>query len=139
MHLSRQFAGGHVFSEGLLIKLLSEAYYNPRIPAIVTMLLSGGGPTTPQLQLLPAPPETRGQTFGSLFTSFLRRPGGGMHAIGLYRVARDEHNQPMEYVVCKPPSELRIVASDQVFVLVHAEKEEAGTARDRESIASEAE
>ena len=34
LDLSRVFAGGHVFTEGLLDKLLCEAYYNPRVPQV---------------------------------------------------------------------------------------------------------
>lgn len=34
LHLSRAFMGGHVFTEGLLDKLLCESYYNPRIPQV---------------------------------------------------------------------------------------------------------
>jgi hypothetical protein len=123
MHLSRQFAGGHVFTEGLLVKLLSEAYYNPRVPSLITSLLGGGGTGTPQLQLVPVPVEMRGQKFGHLLVSWLRSEA--TLCLGLLRVARDEHNQPMDYVVCKPPSETTVVASDRVFVLAYAGEHDA--------------
>ena len=75
LHLSRAFAGGHVFTEGVLDKLLCEAYYNPRIVQIIEMMLSSGDAArkakdVPQLHLRPVPANLRnvtGLTFAGIF------------------------------------------------------------------------
>lgn len=118
LHLSRQYAGGHVATDGVLIKLLSSAYYNPRFTQIIQMLAR---PSTfsPRLHVKPVLHELRGQTFGNVFVAMLRNQS--MLAIGLYRTQTDEKGQAIEYVYTKPSSETKVRKEDLVFALGYAD------------------
>jgi len=126
LHLSRAFAGGHVFTEGLLDKLLCVSYYNPRVPQIIETLLQmsthGGGGQLPQLHLRPVPSHLKGGTFARLFAALLR--DHGVQAIGLYRTRKDQTGQQVKYVFTKPSTDTVVQADDFVFGLGHLEPDE---------------
>jgi len=131
LHLSRVFAGGHVFTEGLLDKLLCQSYYNPRIPEVIEMLLGAIADGTgrsqdaggrPQLHLRPTPAKMRGKSFSALFAQMLR--DDAVQTIGIYRTRRDEQGVQVRYVFTKPPSETVMLASDFIFALGHLAPDE---------------
>jgi len=114
LHLSRVFAGGHVFTESVLDKLLCEGYYNPRIIKLIELIClpAESGAT---IYLRPVPAVIANRSFFHLFDSFLRDQG--VQAIGLYRSAKDSNNQSVQYVLTNPPKELKVLETDAVFVL----------------------
>ena len=118
VHLSRAFAGGHVFTEGLLDRLMCESYYNPRIPQVLNLLLQlSGSAGAPQLHLRPVPPKLRGKTFYKVYSELLRVDG--VQPIALYRTSKDDKKQSVEYIFTKPNVDTVVHASDYIFALGH--------------------
>ena len=112
-------------------QLFCAAYYNPRIPQVIEMLVrsapeaASAGQTrdwgigVPQLHLRPVPTKHRGGTFGACFTSMLRELG--VQAIGLSRSRNDENGQPVEYVFTKPAVSIELQENDYIFALGQVE------------------
>lgn len=106
----------HALAEMVLDKLLCEAYYNPRIIALIQLLVSGGDTT---LHLLPVPTAMIGKPFRVLCESLLLESGSKRAlAIGLYRSSKDSNGLMVRYVLTKPPVDAILRSTDEFFALV---------------------
>lgn len=115
LHLSRVFAGGHIFTESVLDKLLCEAYYNTRIIDLIELLTVSATQSGVSLYLRPVPTQLRGKRYQEVHELALRE--SGVHVIGLYRSARDKQGQPISYVLTNPANAVVVAESDGLFML----------------------
>ena len=98
------------------MQLLCEAYYNPRIIALIDLLAGSSS----ALRLVAMPPALHGATFSDLCEHMLvaSEPSSirGV-ALGLYRTCKDSHGHTVHYVLTNPEVESPLHATDRVFVL----------------------
>ncbi|KAI6185222.1 BK channel [Aphelenchoides fujianensis] len=142
LYLTQPFACGTAFAISVLDSLMSTTYFNDSALTLIRTLVTGGA--TPELELILAEgaglrggystSETlrnrdrylhadkpyegigTGSTYGNLFSTALKRHG--QLCIGLYRLhdnSAPESNK--RYVITNPPAELRLMSSDNVYVL----------------------
>ncbi|KAL3125406.1 hypothetical protein niasHT_002134 [Heterodera trifolii] len=147
LYLTQPFACGTAFAISVLDSLMSTTYFNDSALTLIRTLVTGGatpelelilaegaglrgGYSTPdtlanrdrcriaQIALSDQPYEgiATGSTYGEMFSIALKRHG--QLCIGLYRLhdqASLESNK--RYVITNPPAELRLLSSDNVYVL----------------------
>uniref|UniRef100_A0A914H9Z4 BK channel n=1 Tax=Globodera rostochiensis TaxID=31243 RepID=A0A914H9Z4_GLORO len=147
LYLTQPFACGTAFAISVLDSLMSTTYFNDSALTLIRTLVTGGatpelelilaegaglrgGYSTPdtlanrdrcriaQITLSDQPYEgiTTGSTYGEMFSIALKKHG--QLCIGLYRL----HDQASldsnkRYVITNPPAELRLLISDNVYVL----------------------
>uniref|UniRef100_A0A0N4ZBA4 BK channel n=1 Tax=Parastrongyloides trichosuri TaxID=131310 RepID=A0A0N4ZBA4_PARTI len=147
LYLTQPFACGTAFAISVLDSLMSTTYFNDSALTLIRTLVTGGatpelelilaegaglrgGYSTQetlsnrdrcrisQIALADQPYEGigTGSTYGQMFTLALKRYG--QLCIGLYRLhdqASPDSNK--RYVITNPPAELRLLSSDNVYVL----------------------
>ncbi|KAI6190462.1 Calcium-activated potassium channel subunit alpha-1 [Aphelenchoides bicaudatus] len=147
LYLTQPFACGTAFAISVLDSLMSTTYFNDSALTLIRTLVTGGATpglelilaegaglrggysTTETLQnrdrcrisqisLAEQPYDsiTTGSTYGEMFSTALKKHG--QLCIGLYRLhdqASPESNK--RYVITNPPAELRLLSSDNVYVL----------------------
>uniref|UniRef100_A0AC35TLF4 BK channel n=1 Tax=Rhabditophanes sp. KR3021 TaxID=114890 RepID=A0AC35TLF4_9BILA len=152
LYLTQPFACGTAFAISVLDSLMSTTYFNDSALTLIRTLVTGGATpelelilaegaglrggysTTETMQnrercrisqiaLADTPYEgiKTASTYGEMFTIALKKYG--QLCIGLYRLhdpSSTESNK--RYVITNPPSELRVFASDNVYVLEQFDK-----------------
>jgi len=147
LYLTQPFACGTAFAISVLDSLMSTTYFNDSALTLIRTLVTGGatpelelilaegaglrgGYSTmetlqnrdrcriAQISLADQPYDniSTGSTYGEMFSVALKVHG--QLCIGLYRLhdqASPESNK--RYVITNPPSELRLLSSDNVYVL----------------------
>ncbi|KAI6223778.1 BK channel [Aphelenchoides fujianensis] len=147
LYLTQPFACGTAFAISVLDSLMSTTYFNDSALTLIRTLVTGGatpelelilaegaglrgGYSTSetlrnrdrcriaQISIADKPYEGigTGSTYGNLFSTALKRHG--QLCIGLYRLhdnSAPESNK--RYVITNPPAELRLMSSDNVYVL----------------------
>ncbi|KAK0398295.1 hypothetical protein QR680_002517 [Steinernema hermaphroditum] len=147
LYLTQPFACGTAFAISVLDSLMSTTYFNDSALTLIRTLVSGGatpelelilaegaglrgGYSTQetlrnrdrcrisQISLQDHPFEgiTTGSSYGQMFSRALKKHG--QLCIGLYRLHDQTSSESNKrYVITNPPSELRVLSSDYVFVL----------------------
>uniref|UniRef100_A0A1I7S254 BK channel n=1 Tax=Bursaphelenchus xylophilus TaxID=6326 RepID=A0A1I7S254_BURXY len=147
LYLTQPFACGTAFAISVLDSLMSTTYFNDSALTLIRTLVTGGatpelelilaegaglrgGYSTQetlsnrdrcrisQINLADHPYDgiVSGSTYGEMFSVALKK--NGQLCVGLYRLhdqASPESNK--RYVITNPPAELRLLSSDNVYVL----------------------